>query len=224
MSIVGEIFHIGAAVLGTAFDEVTKTITAQIGAIHDEYVFSNHTDWYQHVGFASRPADAIRGKTAAETVVIKGDRDTVIASRDGRYQEMYGNLGPGETCLYATGADGKSQGRILLKDGGIVNLYTRKDKDAKGMVIQMDPATDTIAIVNSKGFGIVIDESGVRLTSGSAGLTLDSSGASTLVGSGLTQIDGGGVLLGSSPAALPALSGPTGIAGVASTKVLVSLT
>jgi len=66
------------------------------------------------------------------------DRDTcptAIGSRDLRNQSFYGNLGPGETVLYAAGPQGTSQGRIILKADGSISIYTTNDNTSGGTAV-----------------------------------------------------------------------------------------
>lgn len=227
VSSLSDLFLIGIDILKTKLDSATKTIFAQLGSVTEEYP-SGHdeNEWWQHVGFASRPAIPTPKHKAAQCVAIRhSERDVVIASRDTRSQTIYGSLGEGETCVYAAGADGNSQGRVLLKDNGSVNLYTREGNSPTGggIAIMMSAEEDSISIVNSKGYGIIINADGVKLTANNSGLTLDSGGKIKLVGKGQTQVDGSTVLLGSIavPVANSALKGPSGALGTASLKVLV---
>jgi len=215
-------------ILSTVRDTVTKTILANLGDIATEQSESDEAEWWQHVGLASRPSKANKiGHVAAQCVTLRtGGRDAVIASRDLRGQALAGNLQPGETCIYASGETGTAQARILLKADGSINLYTREGntESGGGMAIMLTPSSDTISIVNSAGFGLVINADGIKLTAGGAGLTLDASGGIKLVGTGVTQIDGTTIALGATPAMNPAtnsvLTGVVGISGKPSLKVL----
>lgn len=223
------IFYNGLDILRTDV-EGPNTIMAQVG---DATSGSSPEpcEWWQHVGFASRPSEVSgsgNNSDAAQAIVInRTDYDIVIASRDTRFQDIYGALKPGETCIYATGTDGKAQGRVLLKKDGSINLFSRKGNtsDGKAMGIFIDPGADTITILNSKGYGLIIGPDGVSVTAKDSALLLKSSGDCSLIGKGKTQIDGGGICLGSTavPVANAALVGPTGLAGVASTKVLIAI-
>lgn len=227
--------QIGVDILNARRDDETKSVLVQtgdvVGAASDGAASAEADDaaWWQHVGLVSLPPKPEAGKAAAQAVVVKrGDRDVVIGSRDLRGQELAGALTYGETCLYAAGEDGKGQARALLKKTGAIALYTRKGnvETGAGMGIFVDPDADQISIINSKGFGIVINADGVFVTAGaSAGLSLKASGEVSLVGTGKCQVDGGGICLGSIavPGVNSVLVGVTGIAGVASTKVLCAL-
>lgn len=218
---------VGIHVLRTTIDATTKRILCQIGRVFGKgQVVAENVQWWQHVGFASRPPKAVPGDEAAQAIVLsRGGTDIAIASQDLRGLEIYGNLSDGETCVYSTGEDGNAQARALFKKDGSISLYTRKGNTSSGagMLIQMDAANGAIRLINDQGYGLIIDSTGVRLTSGNAALTLASGGNVTLVGTGQTQVDGGGICLGSLavPGVNSAITGVTGVAGKASLKVLI---
>lgn len=223
---ISGIVHVGLDILTTTVNAATKRILAQTGDVVKDATDADGAEWWQHVGFASRPPKPQAGKQAAQAVVLKtSDRDVVIGSVDQRGLELYGNLDHGESCLYAAGEDGKAQARVLLKKDGSINLYTRKGNTSSGagMIVQVDATNGAIRLINDKGYGLIIDSDGVKLTSGSAGLTLDSDGNARLIGTGKTQVDGGGIVLGSLAVTgvNSALTGVTGVAGKASLKVLI---
>lgn len=223
------LIHIGYDVLTTTVNAATKKILAQLGDVHKQTTDTDNAEWWQHVGFASRPPKPEAGKTAAQVVALRaGDHDVCVASQDMRGLDLYGNLGHGETCVYAPGESGDGQARTLLKSDGSISLYTRvgNAKTGKGMIVQIDAATDAIRLTNGAGYGIVIDADGVRIFAGaSAGLTIGSSGKCSLIGTGQCQIDGGSIVLGS--VAVPGVNsvcvGPAGIAAAASTKVFAAI-
>lgn len=172
---IGDIFHIGMNVLSTAVDAVTGTILAQLGSVTDgDYAYSDGAEWYQHVGFASLPSDPIGGKSAAECIAIKGTRDAIIASRDIRGQAIYGNIKPGETCLYAGGTDGKSQGRVLIKDNGSVTIYTTDKNTVEGQAVYLRVAPDGLSFIAPWGT-MTFDSTGFHLRT-NAGPRIDLGG------------------------------------------------
>lgn len=223
------LIQVGYDILTTTVDKATKKILAQLGSVTGETTDSDNAEWWQHCGFASRPPKPEAKKTAAQAVVIKaGDHDIVIASQDLRGLELYGKLDHGETALYSAGDDGKGQARVLLKKDGSVNLYTRKGNapDGTGMLIQLDAKGGAARILNDKGFGLIVDQDGIKLTAGDASLTLGADGSVSLVGKAQTQVDGSGIHFGSKPPAPGVnnlLVGATGLVGVASTKVTADL-
>jgi len=66
--------------------------------------------WWQQVGFISRPTNAVPGQSACQGVILReSDYDACVASRDLRGLALAGTMAPGETCIYAGGADGRSE-------------------------------------------------------------------------------------------------------------------
>lgn len=222
------VFQVGLDILSSIRDSVTKSLLLNLGNVIDEDPESGEAEYWQHVGFVSRPAKpkTANGKAAAQAVVLRtGGRDAVIATRDLRGQEIAGQLAEGEVCLYAIG-EGDAQGRILLKADGSINLYTREGNTStgQGMGVFITPSEDSIRIVNSRGHGVIIDAEGVKLLGGAgAALTLLASGGATLVSTGQTQVDGASIVIGSAaiPGVNSALTGVTGVAGKPSLKVLI---
>lgn len=220
------VFQVGLDILSSIRDSVTKSVLLNLGNVIDEDPESGEAEYWQHVGFVSRPAKpkTANGKAAAQAVVLRtGGRDAVIATRDLRGQEIAGQLAEGEVCLYAIG-EGEAQGRILLKADGSINLFTKQGNTSTGhgMGIFVTPSEDSIRIINSRGHGILIDGDGVKVLGGSGGaLTINAAGGATLVSTGQTQIDGATVVLGSIavPVTNAVLVGPMGITGKPSLKV-----
>lgn len=223
------LFKIGRDILTTTVNAATKKILCQLGSVTEETTSADNVEWWQHVGFASRPPKPVAGKTAAQSITFSAsDHDVCFASQDLRGLELYGSLGFGETCIYAPGEDGAAQARVLLKKNGSISLYTRvgNTSDGAGMILQLDPENDAIRITNGAGYGLIIDADGVRIFSGDkAALTLSSGGTCSLVATQQCQVDGSSIVLGS--VAVPVVNsvcvGPAGIAAAASTKVFAAL-
>ena len=210
---IKSIFSLGDDVLFSECDpSKNNTIMVQVG---DATVDAQNTtggspaEWWQHVGFASRPSPVSgTGKSAdaAQAVVINHTHsDVVIASRDVRYQSIYGSLKQGETALYATGSDGKGQARILLKQDGSINLFTKKNNLSanKGLGLFIAAKEDSISLINSTGSAVQVDSSGTRMFS-SAG-SVDVGSAVKITSTGAVNISGTSVVLGGA-AAQPALN------------------
>jgi hypothetical protein len=217
----------GFDILTTTVNATTKKITAQLGSVVGQTTDTDSAEWWQHYGFASRPPKPQAGKQAAQALVIRmGDYDIVFASQDLRGLELYGALDHGEVCLYGAGEDGNAQGRILIKKDGSVSLFTKQGNTSggTGMLMQLDAANNAVRLLNADGHGIIIDEDGITLTTGAAGLKLGADGSIKLVGTGSTQVDGANIILGSVavPGVNSVLTGVTGLVGVASTKVFAS--
>lgn len=220
------LIDIGLDILTTSVAS-TGRIIAQVGDVVSGAVYYNSVEWWQHVGYASRPPKPVAGKKAAQAVLLKtSDRDVIVASVDQRGLDLYVGLDFGESCMYAAGEDGNAQGRIFIKKDGSIHLYTRKGNtpDGAGMTIQVDPTNGAIRLLNDQGYGLIVDADGITLTSGNASLVLGADGKIELIGKGTCQIDGSGICLGSNavPGVNSALTGATGLVGVASTKVLIA--
>ncbi len=193
MASLGELFHIGVSILSDTVDAVTNALTAQLGSVTEEYVFSDSAEVYSDVGFVSRISNATGGKSAAECVALKGDRDVVIARRDLRGSEIYGNLGPGETCMYAGGTDGKSQGRVIIKNNGSVTLMTTENNlpaDQGGQPVAFRISPEGGLEFTSQFGSMVLDKTGFHVKT-AAGPRFDMGG---LVIPGLDAIPGIGTL------------------------------
>lgn len=220
------LIQVGFDVLTTTVNATTKKITAQLGSVVGKTTDTDNAEWWQHYGFASRPPKPDAGKEAAQAVVVRmGDHDIVIASQDLRGLELYGALDHGEVCIYAAGPDGTGQARALFKKDGSVSLFSRQGNTpgGTGMLIQLDATNNALRLLNGSGHGLIIDGDAVTLTTGTAALSLTAGGDVKLVGTGKTQVDGSGVVIGSMavPGVNSALTGVTGIAGKASLKVLI---
>ncbi|WP_437767188.1 hypothetical protein WMF27_20490 [Sorangium sp. So ce281] len=177
VDLLSDIFENGADVLGTTIDS-RGVILAQTGDAVNSEVLSDNAEWWQHVGFASRPAKAEPGKRACQGITLnQGCNDLCIASRDTRGTKNYGTLKEGETCVYAGGPNNTGTGRILLKDDGstsTIMILTQRGNGAAGepISIQVSSEGNVIITAGSKGT-ITIDGSGVSLgTSASDGVVL----------------------------------------------------
>lgn len=176
------LLNIGFDVMAVVLDKVTHAIVAQIGDSTNAVVDSDRAEWWQHTGFASMPAAPTQGAASCQGIAIKhSDRDMVIASRDLRAASIYGNLKPGETCVYAaTGA-----ARTLYKANGSVVDYTTSDNTAGGTSISAALSPTGYSLVTPWG-AITINSNGITLTAGQASLTLTPDGVATLAG---TQVE-----------------------------------
>ncbi len=180
------LFFIGVDILKSTVSAVTNKIFIQIGDAIGQTTLADNVSWWQHVGFASRPPIPVPGKQAAQAVVIKrGDRDIAIASQDLRGLETYGNLADGETCVYAPGADGNSQGRVILKDDGSVALYTTDSNAPGGNMVMLR----------------ISPQGGLEFTSQWGSLTFDQTGFHVRTQAG-PRLDMGGISLPGVPSAV----------------------
>lgn len=223
---LGAMIQVGIGILKTVRSAKTKIIVAQTGDAQHETREADDMEWWQHVGFVSRPSKPIAGQSSSEGVAVRRtDHDAIIASRDKRGMELAGELEDGETTIYAAGATGTGQARAILKANGDLHLYTRKGNTASGggMTVQLDATNDTIRIINSVGHGMIVDADGVKIITPASAIVLGKDGVASMVGNTRSQIDGASVVLGNlvAPAVNNAITGPTGIAGKASLKVMI---
>lgn len=133
--------EVGVDILASAISD-EGVITIQTGDVINGEVEGVDAELWQTPGIVSRPAEATAGESAAQGICIPlTDRKVCIATRDVRSAEIAGALKPGETCVYAPGADGKSQGRILLRNDGTVTTYGTSDNtpDGDGWYWQLGP-------------------------------------------------------------------------------------
>lgn len=137
---LSDIVGIGLDVLKTSLSTATNLIVAQLGNAVTQVATSDDAEWWQHVGFASRPRVPTPGQGAAQVVVItRSDHDAVIASKDDRAAGIYGQLADGETAVFASvvggglavfKADGSivvtagdNQASVTIKAGGEVDVF-----------------------------------------------------------------------------------------------------
>jgi hypothetical protein len=140
--------HVGLDILASSLNEATNRILVQTGDVVRNTTDSDGVEWWQHVGFVSRPPKPDAGKQAAQGVILKtSGRDVAIASVDQRGLALYGNLRDGETALYAAGADGLGQARVVLKDDGSINIYTTETNTEEGQAVFFRVATDAFEFV-----------------------------------------------------------------------------
>lgn len=215
----------GIDVLSTEVSDQTKRILARTG--DNNGGGSSHGDdveWWQHVGFASRPANPAPGEAAAQALVMRQSaNDIAFASQDARGLEIYGNLQPGETCVFATGADGKAQARALFKADGSINLFTKEGNaaDGKGMGIFLNP-DGSISIASHNGAAVLLGTDGsLKLFNGSGGVQVTSDGAVKIASGSKIDISGATITLGG-PTSLPLAVAPQVVAAITALQVQVA--
>lgn len=224
VSRIGELFQVGIDVLRTKLSEASKKIIAQTGSVVGKTTDSDNVEWWQHVGFASRPSAVEAGKQAAQAVVMRqGGREVAIASQDLRGLSIYGALADGETCIYATGADGTAQARILLKANGSINLYTVQGNAAggKSMGIFIHP-DGSINLAAPSGNAILVgDDGSVKLFNGSGGIQVKADGNIKVAGSTQLALSAGSVAIGG-PSGLPIAIGPNVVTATSSLQTEIT--
>lgn len=203
------LIEIGLDVLKTTINSKTKLLVAQLGDVVSKVIDSDNADWFQHVGFVSRPSKPEAGVRSCQTVVVKEARgDTVIASRDTRGADLAGQIADGETCLYAPGATGTAQARVLLKADGSVNIFTRDGNTSAGQGVIVRVGADDSISFQTTTCRFTMDSDGITMSAGKSGLKLLTDGTAKLIGnitsvrgtivqvSGATVAEGGGTFIG----------------------------
>lgn len=204
----------GLNITNTTLSNKNNSVEAQLGDVVNEEVESYSAQWVQHTGFCSLPPNAIPGKTSSECILLKSsNRDYVFASRDVASQGNYGNLNPGESCIYAAGPEGTAQARVMCKQDGSVNLYTTDTNDAtgKGVYFQVSPTGFFMMAPWGK---FVFDATGFHMSTSSGasfhlgGLNfpgpLAALGTYARLSAATTTIDSAGIMLGPPGLYLPA--------------------
>lgn len=232
--VFSQLFDIGKDILITTLNATTKVILAQIGDSTNATADADEAEWWQHTGFTSRPAKPTSGNASCQGLILKGNRDIVFGSRDTRGTSIYGNLKDGATCIYASGAHGRT---LYDADGSIWNITTIGNV-AGGTTCATRLAPDgsfSIRLPNAM-FDI---EAGGKISLGNAGggITIDPVAGVHMFGqvvkvqaSGVAMVSGDvATLLGphpvpTAPAPGPgsALLGLTGVAAAPSANVFIS--
>lgn len=162
------IFNIGSDIISTAVEGKNSAITYRLGWLGnpenpdgdpDSAITAQH--WGQ-LGVAARPAkadpdgDAAPGRSAQTLSINMAGENHVIAVRDLRTNRIFGQLMEGETALY-----GASEGRVLIKADGSVNIYTTEgnEQGATGMGIFVNP-DKSITLASSTGASVQLDSDG----------------------------------------------------------------
>jgi len=157
------LIHYGYDILTTTVDKVTGKILAQLGDVHKETTDTDNAEWVQPIGIASRPSNPEKGKQAAQAICVRmGDHDVCIGAIDMRALDLYGNIKPGETCVYAAGADGTAQGRIMLKGNGSITIFTTSDNTKNGNALYFRVSPTGLEFVSDFGT-LKFDSSGFHI-------------------------------------------------------------
>lgn len=220
---LSELFQV-PHVLKTHLADKTKRILATIGSVVGEGLTdASNVEWFQHVGFASRPANAVLGKESAEAVVVRsGGQDYAIASFDARALDVYGSLGPGEVTLFGIGADGTAQGRLLIKGDGSINIFTKKGNEKSGTGMGIFVRSDgSIDVLSHSGAALMVGSDGtVKMFNGSCAVQLKA-GKAEINGGSQLALSGASVAIGG-PAGLPIAIAPQTVAAIAALQVEIT--
>lgn len=143
---LGLLLDVGLDILKTSKTNAQSFITAQIGNVVTGIATGDVSEWWQHVGFASRPKKPSAGTSAAQCVVIKkSDHDAVIASRDSRTTAVYDSLLDGETAIFAS----EGGAIIVLRVDGTIEITggTVKIGDSGAVVLAKAQAISDLQTV-----------------------------------------------------------------------------
>ena len=180
---IREAFQVGIGILNTSLDAKTNTILASTGDARAPVGETSDAEWWQQIGFASRPSNPTPTNTetqgiCGESVLMRrGDRDICVSSRDIRGQQLTGNLNPGETCVYASGTTGTAQGRVVIKADGSVTLFTTDSNTAAGNPVALRISPTGGLEFTSQWGSLVLDQTGFHVKT-QAGPRLDMGGIS----------------------------------------------
>jgi hypothetical protein len=219
---IGGLVHVGLDVLSTSVNPTTNKILCQTGNAVSSSTDANAVEWWQTIGFVSRPSKPLAGKSAAQCVVLKtSDRDVAVASQDTRSLEIYGNLKDGEFCAFAGGEFGLGQARILGKQDGSLTFLTTDTNTADGTTIALRIAPTELRftapwgdmIFDASGFhvktleGPRFDMGGINIPGLPAALSGPLSGYAK-ISAPVIKLDGAGVFLGAGATFQPTVYAP----------------
>ncbi len=182
------------------------TATDQIGDGTREVEHFGEIDHFNGLGLTARPFPA-NDSGHAETLVdrnVAGTTGVAIGGRDERCADMYGALGPGDTCVHATGPSHSAQ--MMCKEDGSVTMVTTDDGTATGRSVFWQTDKDAFRGVapwgrltfDATGFH-VRHHTGARIDLGGVGglpAPLDSMGAYVSISAPVLRLTGGAVAIG----------------------------
>lgn len=175
---------IGHDVLATRLNAKNGAIAAQLGDCVSQESVSDDAEWFQHVGFASRPSRAEPGKSACQVLSTeRTDRDVVYASRDLRGTTLYGALGEGETCLYANGPNGSGTSVLGLRDDGstaTISIATKQGNASGGSAIKIEVSSTGNIVITAGSSTITVDQGGT-VNIDAVNITLGGTGGTNIV-------------------------------------------
>lgn len=123
---------VGADCLNSIVSTATGAILYQIGDAVSGVVESDNAQAWFPTGLVSRAAVATQGQPSCQATGLRlGDQDIILATQDLRGTAIQGNLGAGETCVFAPG----SQASIFLKSTGGVTAMTTDDNTPTGNAV-----------------------------------------------------------------------------------------
>ncbi len=198
--------------------ESNGAVTVHIGDVHGEETTDEDVPVFQSWGFVSLPAPPTPKQSGAEVVVVNtGGADHAIAGRDVRGMAIAGAMQMGESCAYAS----LGAARTLWKKNGSITHYTTTSNDDSGQSIFDATLTTGKKIVTPWGV-LTITSDGIQMGNASNAFIKISGDTITISAPNINLIGGAVALGAAATAATPAIYGPSGISGVASTSVRIS--
>lgn len=210
--------------IGTA-DVVSSTaeggeVRCTLGRVTEGLGVDSASPFWGLDGFVSLP-NASTSDSAPQAIYLQdANRRYVLGVRDNRFSSQVGELDPGDRAIVTDG-----EARVLVKQvRDAVVLYTVNQPIDKTMMVELSGADGTITLTNGKSFLVLKDDS-ITLGVGNAQLSLHADGTIQLDGGTFVCATAGGQLGTMAPMAPPMppgassiLFGPTGVAGVPSSK------
>jgi hypothetical protein len=192
--------NVGYDVIGTSRNEKNGALSLNLGSSSSPVTYSTGAELWQTFGFASLPSNPTNGKPSAQTLSFERNIDIVFAARDLRSTKIYGELKPGETCVYSTGPTGNSTNRFFLKDNGTKATQTMmcqagNTSTGKPVMVQINSEDGgKVNIAAGDNAAIVLDSNGIQFATKGV-LQLGGTGDLVLRGNSLA-LNGSNVSLG----------------------------
>lgn len=167
------------------------SILLQVGDVLSGEVERSDAECYGVPGIISVPANPTATQASAEVMTLRyGDRALCVAGRDLVSQSLAGALNPGETAVYAPGANGQGQARILLKDTGdtsSITIYTTEGNVSDGSSIAIQATSEGKINLAASTYGaLTMSSDGITMAAPSAPINILSGGKVNITASGLT--------------------------------------
>jgi len=171
-------------------------------------------------GFIARPNDPNDDGSAQALYLQDANRRYVLGVRDNRFASLVGSMDPGDRCIVT---DGEARAMVKQVRDAVV-LYTVNQPVDATMMVELSGQDGTLTMTNGRSFLVMKDDS-ITLGVGNAQLSLHADGTVQIDGGTFVCATAGGQLGTMAPMSPPMpapaasiLYGPTGVAGVASTR------
>lgn len=172
--------------LESIFDRTIGYVSGVIGDSSSGESWDSDCNVAYPPGYCALPANPSNGIAAEAVCLEQSDRNLILGVRDARSGKIAGALSPGETTLFAQGADGNGQGRIMLKDkNGVstISLYTTEGNSADGTSIILTLSSEgSFAVAMPKAFIQISKEGDISLGNNAAAISITAAGSIVLSG------------------------------------------